>query len=284
MSKLHTLVLRAFLIAAFSTTAAQAQTVLSAQPQSKLGIWQLPEASPTPTASPTPAAPMQPVVTSDRKNSVMWHNGRGPEYFLAGDYLFTPNSKNEFNAYGNNSNNTFAGRAAVEYPIGKIAVMAEGTYDHYQYTHTAGPVTVIGGNGSTVVPTFYAHNIDWDGRIGVGLQYPRVFLVASYAQRTNNYGYPNLQGLGFGVEKLPDFNEKSASMFGSFLWYPQFGGGATLSYGFYKYQVGAEVHVPSRHIPLFVEVGYMGDFAYSRINAPANVSDNGLFAGLGVHF
>ena len=282
MFKLHTLVLCAFFIAAFGAASAQAQTVLSAQPQSKLGIWQMPTPSPTPSAM--PSSTPRPIANFERKDSVMWHNGRGPEYFIAGDYLFSPNSKNEFNRFGSNANDTFAGRAAVEYPIGKIAVMAEGTYDHYQYTHVGGPVTVIGGNGSTVVPTFYAHNIDWDGRLGIGLQYPRIFLVASYAQRTNNYGYPNLQGLGFGIEKLPDFNEKSASVFGSFLWYPQFGGGTTLQYGWYKYQIGAEIHVRQSHIPLFLEVGYMGDWGYNRINAPTNVSDNGLFAGLGVHF
>lgn len=248
--KLHRDLFQALLLAVLCTGVADAQTTSLA-----------PDSSPLPPMpSPTP----------ERKNSVMWHNGRGPEYFLAGDYLFSPNSKNQFNPYGSNGSDSWAARAAVEYPIGKLAVMAEGTFDQFQYTAQAG--------------SFYAHNTDWDGRIGIGMQRPRIFLVASYAQRGNSYGYPNLQGFGFGVEKLPDFNNKTVSLFGSFLWYPQMGAGATLQYGFYKYQAGLEFHARDSHMPLFLELGYMGDYGYNRQNAPTNISDNGLFAGLGVHF
>ena len=233
--------------------------------------------------APWPSPSVSPDPTPERKSSIDWHNGRGPEYFVAGDYLFDTNSQNEFNPFGNNDSNSWAARGAVEYPIGKLAVMAEGTYDHFQYTHQAGPVTMIGGTGQVFVPSFYAHSIDWDGRFGVGLQYPRVFLVASYAQRHNDYGYPNLQGFGFGIEKLPDFNNKAISLFGSFLWYPQFGAGNALQYGFYKYQAGVEYHLRDPQVPIFAEFGYMGDYGYNKRNAPANISDNGIFAGLGIH-
>lgn len=255
MTRSHTGVLLALLGAALSTGIASAQT------------------ESTPAPEPTPA----------KKSSIDWHNGRGPEYFVAGDYLFSTNSRNEFNPFGTNDRNSFAGRAAVEYPIGKLAVMAEGTYDHYQYSHEAGTVQTIGG-GQAFVPSFYAHNTDWDGRVGIGLQYPRVFLVASYGERSNNYGYPHLQGFGFGIEKLPDFNEKLISLFGSYMWYPQMGAGNSLQFGMFKYQAGVELHVKASHVPAFLEVGYMGDYAYNKKNAPTNFQDNGVFAGLGVHF
>lgn len=276
MTKLFRDVLQALALAGLCTGIADAQITSLAPDSSPL--------PPMPTPMPMPSATPSPYPTPERKNSVMWHNGRGPEYFLAGDYLFSPNSKNEFNPSGSHGSDSWAARAAVEYPIGKLAVMAEGTFDHFQYTTQAGQVPVIGAHGAVFVPSFYAHNIDWDGRVGIGMQRPRIFLVASYAQRSNNYGYPNLQGFGFGIEKLPDFNAKSVSLFGSFLWYPQMGAGATLQYGFYKYQAGLEFHTNNSHMPLFLELGYMGDYGYNKQNAPTNISDNGLFAGLGVHF
>ena len=270
MSTLRKTLLQGLLIAALNAGIADAQTTSTPS---------APDVTSSPGATSSPA----PTTTPERKNSIQWHNGRGPEYFGAGDYLFSNNSKSEFNRYGVNTSNSWAARGAGAYPVGKLAVMAEGTYDHFQYTHLAGPVTTIGGNGQTFVPTFYAHNVDWDGRVGVGLQYPRVFLVGSYAQRHNNYGYPNLQGVGFGIEKLPDFNEKHVSLFGSYIYYPQFGAGSTLQYGFYKYQAGVEYHLQNPHLPMFAEVGYMGDYGYSKRNAPTNVSDNAIFAGIGVH-
>ncbi len=263
MSILRSRVLQALFLAALTTGAAQAQPVTNPQI--------------APSAAPTEEP------ARERKSSIEWHNGRGPEYFVAGDYVLGTNSRNEFNPLGTNDSNSWAARAAVEYPIGKLAVMAEGTYDHFQYTTQAGMVPTIGNAGQTFVPSFYAHDVDWDARAGIGLQYPRIFLVASYGQRHNNYGYPNLQGVGFGIEKLPDFNEKTISFFGSFLYYPQFGAGTTIQYGFYKYQAGVEYHVRESRVPLFVEAGYMGDYGYNKLNAPTNISDNGFFGGLGVH-
>jgi hypothetical protein len=239
---------------------------------------------PDSTAAPMPAATTAATSRVIPRSQMGWRNGRGAEYFIAGDYLFDTQNKNEFDPSGINGSGSFAGRVGVEYPVGKLAVMAEGTWDQYEYTHPTGPVIVIGGNGQAVVPSFFAHSNDWDARLGVGLQHPRVFVVASYAQRLNNYGYPNLQGYGFGVEKLPDFNDKTYSFFGSYLWYPQFGSGQYLQYGLYKYQVGVEAHSKNRYNPLFVEVGYMGDYGYNKLRAPANISDHGIFAGLGLHF
>lgn len=296
MSKFLARAIETLMVGAMTTAIAQAQTIAQTGPLPTPSVT-IPVNSPQPAPTPDPSADPDDTPTptpywtatpstqpTPPRSKIEWNGGRGAEYFIAGDYLFGGNNRNEFNPYGVNGQDSFAGRAAVEYPVGKIAVMAEGTYDHWQYTTQAGFVPVIGNNGHTFVPSFYAHNTDWDGRIGIGLQHPRVFAVASYGQRQNNFGYPTLQGFGFGIEKLPDFDHKYWSFFGSYLYYPQFGSGNNLQYGFYKYQAGLDFYLNSKHVPAFLEVGYMGDYGYSKLNAPASISDNGIFAGLGFHF
>lgn len=280
LSKFHECVAATLSIGVLTTTIAQAQQILTLP----LGSQPVPVATTMTTPTPMPEATTAATTRLIPRSQMAWHGGRGAEYFISGDYLFDTQNVNEFNPSGISGSGSFAGRVGASYPVGKLAVMAEGTWDQYEYTHPTGPVTVIGGNGQAIVPSFFIHSNDWDARLGVGLQQPRVFLVASYAQRLNNYGYPNLQGYGFGIEKLPDFNDKTVSFFGSYLWYPQFGAGQYLQYGFYKYQAGIEAHSNNRYNPLFVEVGYMGDYGYGRLSAPASISDHGVFAGLGLHF
>jgi hypothetical protein len=293
LSKLYDCLVATLSIGVLTTTIAQAQQVLTiplnSQPVPSVAPVDaptpMPDAMPTDTPSPNPEGTTAASQTRLYPRSQMaWHGGRGAEYFISGDYLFDTQNENEFNPSGINGSGSFAGRVGVAYPVGKLAVMAEGTWDQFEYTHPTGPVTVIGAGGQAIVPSFFIHSNDWDARLGVGLQRPRVFLVASYAQRLNNYGYPNLQGYGFGIEKLPDFSNKNVSFFGSYLWYPQFGASQSLQYGFYKYQAGIEAHSNNPHNPLFAEVGYMGDYGYNKLNAPANISDHGIFAGLGLHF
>jgi len=281
MSKLSDAVGAVLMIGALTTGIAQAQQILTIPLDSQ------PVPSAAPTDAPTPMTETTTAASQPRsypRSQMAWHAGRGAEYFVAGDYLFNTQNFNEFNPSGINGSGSFAGRVGVAYPIGKLAVLAEGTWDQFEYTHLNGLLTVIGRGGQAVVPSFFVHSNDWDTRLGIGLQHPRVFLVASYAQRLNNYGYPNLQGYGFGVEKVPDFNDKTFSFFGSYLWYPQFGSGQYLQYGFYKYQAGIEVHSNNRHNPLFAEAGYIGDYGYNKVGAPTNISDHGVFAGLGLHF
>jgi hypothetical protein len=247
-------------IALVSTAVARAQTTNT-------------QSSPAP--QPTSSAPPSP----SQRTQITSNDGHGPEIFVAGDYLFSPNSANEFNPSGAHGVSSFAGRAAIEFPFKGFAVMAEGLYDQYQYTTQAGFVPTIGNKGHTFVPAFYAHTSDWEGRVGVGIPYPRVYVVGSFAQRINNYGYPAVQGFGFGIEKLPDFNRRVWSFYGSYLWYPQLGSGAYLQYGFYKYNFGVEFHAP--RIPVFLDTGWMGDYGYNKLNAPTNINDHALYAGLG---
>jgi hypothetical protein len=263
-----------------------------------------PAGSPAPEASPAVPAPSPPAVPGATPGANpaappgavpapspaavpgatpgSWGSLRGPEAFVVGDYLWGTFARNEFNLLGENGRQSFAGRAAVSFPFQKLNVMAEGNYDHFQFLHQTALVQPIGGGPALVVPTFFVHQTDWDGRIGVGIPFPRVHLVASFAQRRNSFKNPNLQGFGFGIEKLPDFDHKNASFFGSYLWYPQFGSGSFVQYGLYKYSFGIEIHAP--RIPVFLEFGVIGDYAYAKKNAPTYLSDSGVISGIGFHF
>ena len=255
---------------------------------------------PTPTPTPTPAPP-----------------SHGSEFFVVGDYAFSPKVYNEFSP-GQTGGASFAGRIGAEIPFGNLAFMVEGTGETYRYPHYGDPrfdqngntgangnydglpspvcsipepigaggnsgcVTVIGGNGQTFVPSFNAINWDYDGRIGIGLPFPRVFVAASYIQRFTNYGYPTEQGFGFGLEKLPDFDGGIISPYGSIYYYPQVGAGKTLQYSMYKYQIGLTVQ--DKSFPVFLDLGFKGDKGNAKLNAPASFTDYGAYAGLGVHF
>lgn len=232
--------------------------------------------APTVVASPAVSPPPAPLPTPAPATT------HGAEYFIVGDYIVSPTIYNEFSP-GNRGGASLAGRAAAEVPFGKLAGMAEVTYTTWQYPTTSGPVTVIGGNGSTFVPGFNAHDTTADGRVGIGLRYPRIFLAASYLERLNNYGYPNQQGYGFGIEKLPDFDHRLWSIFGSFYYYPRVAGGTALAYRMYTYQAGIELHF-NQKMPLFVEAGYMGDHGESSLFAPGSFSHQGGFVGIGAHF
>jgi hypothetical protein len=293
MTRSHMGALLALLTVALCTRIAAAQTTTPtatpmaspmSAPAPAAAPAQVPAATPsdTPAAAPAASPAAAPAASPASAQSQHGKNGHALGGFLAGDYLWGTFSKNQFNTLGENDKQSFAGRGALTYKFGKYAVMAEGTYDHFQYLHQTAPVEPIGGGPAPVVPEFLVHNTDWDGRVGIGLPYPRTFLVASYGQRQNNFGLPNLQGFGFGIEKLPSFKQNYASFFGSYLWYPEFGSGGFVQYGLYKYSFGIEIHAPK--IPVFVEFGVIGDYAYAKKNAPTYLSDSGVITGIGVHF
>ncbi len=262
-----------------------------------------PPAAPAPTTAPT-AAPTQSPTPTPRQTAAA-------QFFVAGDAMFDPKVYNEFSP-GSTGGTDVAGRAGATFNIADLAFMAEGDFRQFRYPHRSSPaasalgavpctglgavpgepgcVTTLGPvNGSAFVPSFDARDTDIDGRFGIGVANPKIFLAGSYLTRYGNYGYPRLTGIGAGLEKLPNFDQP-IDVYGSVYYYPQitgnytdiFGNGQKLQYRLLHYQAGLAIKVPST--PLFLDFGYLGDHGIEKQNAPNPFSENSFYGGLGLHF
>jgi hypothetical protein len=244
-----------------------------------------PTTAPTVAPTPTPA----PVATPYK------------DIFIAGDYIFSPKVYNEFSP-GNTGKSSYQIRGAIEFDALNLPWMIEGNYEQFQYPHnctsgTAGVppfsadcyVTTIGGAGSTAVPAFTARDYDFDGRVGLKVADPRIYIGVGYMFRDSNYGYPKQSGVGFGVEKLPDLNQ-GFSLYGSAYYYPNVKGnftdpsgvGYSLAYQILKYQIGGTVDFGNS--PIFLDLGWTGINGKNKTNAPSDFSANGPYVGLGIKF
>ncbi len=273
-----------------------------------------PPATPVPTPVPTEAPTMAPtpVPATPTPAPPPPRKEERAQFFAVGDYIFSPKVYNEFNPGSTQSNiaASDAARAGIEFPLGGLAMMAEGDYTQFAYPHNAGAgltpdcstyppagargdpgcVTVIGGYGQTFVPAFTARDTTVDGRLGVGIPVAHLYAVGSYINVWGNYGYPRLTGFGFGVERLPDLH-RAVSIFGSFLYYPTVSGNYTdpatglgydLQYHLMKYQAGLTLSAPKA--PIFLEFSFLGDRGINQNNAPSNYTHSGFAGGIGIHF
>ena len=262
-----------------------------------------PPPSPAPPPPPPPAPPPPPPPPTPKP--VLG------EAFVSGDYIFSPSIYNEFanGTHSSGGNGGYAVRGGGEFSLGSIPFMLEGSYEHWPYNHNCTVVggvsqpncyvTVIGGNGSTAVAPANLYDQNVDARLAVRVLNPRVYVGVGYLWMTNNYGYPTINGVGFGGEKLPDLNH-AFSFFGSVWYYPSVRGTASLQFpnqypstGFHteslplqynilKYQAGLTYAFGTS--PVYIEAGWMGDSWTNKQNAPDNRSYNGPFAGLGFRF
>lgn len=264
--------------------------------------------TPTPTAAPTAAPTLAPTPTPTAAAKT--------EFFVAGDALFNPIVYNAFSP-GNKGGTSGALRAGLTFNMDNLAFLIEGDYSAFRYPHlgstrfdgnpgspnysgpgicqgaaagdqgcvsTLGPLT-----GQSFVNSFSARDTNVDGRVGIGIANPKIFLVGSYLQSWSNYGYPKLTGLGGGLEKTANYDQP-IDIYGSVLYYPQisgnytdvFGNGQQLQYRLLKYQAGININVP--RTPLFLDFGYMGNHGIAKQNAPVNTNENALYGGLGLHF
>lgn len=169
-----------------------------------------------------------------------------------------------------------------------------------------GCVTVVGfqalqafnGLGQAYVPALSAQETGAEIHAGINVFDPRVYVGAAYMQLTYNYlGYPNISGAGIGISKLPDL-DKPISLYASAWYYPSVSGrytfpaspflgalsGSTtsLSYSFWKYTVGGTLDLGNSG--LFIDLGYDGQRATARTNAPSNTSLGSSYAGVGLRF
>jgi hypothetical protein len=270
----------------------------------------VPTAPPTPAPTAPPALPPAPAPTAPPATPAP----RYYDHFIVGDYIFSPHTYNEFSPGNHHLGPSYSGRGAIEFPLAGLPWMLEVDARQYAYPHSGdfdafvprnapcapgtpqfgnrGCVTTIGGGGNVYVPSFTAHDRDIDGRIGIQIAKPRIYIVGSWLWHNTNYGYPQMNGPGFGIEKLPDLDHL-ISVFGSFMHYPQIHGTYVdptgrdflLAYHYNKYQGGVTVSLPIlRQLGAFIEGGWMGDYGWRKENAPADFHHEGPFAGFGIRF
>ena len=251
-----------------------------------------PPPTPEPTVAPTMAPTPTPVPAAKPYQ----------DHYIAGDFISSPKVYNEFSP-GNVGNNTggfsYGIHGAYEFNLFNLPWMLEGDYRQINYPHncaSAGDpqclVTGIGGNFQTSVPAFIVRDYDFDGRLGLKVADPHLYVGVGYMYRSNNAGYPQLKNFGFGVDKLPDLNQP-LSIYGSAWYYSNVKGtynnpgspsnGLSLSYNILKFQLGG-MYSFTGNSPLLIDFGVLGETGQGKTNAPGNFNNFGPYIGLGLKF
>jgi hypothetical protein len=246
-----------------------------------------------PTATPAPfVAPPAPIVTPSPEPAEHSYTG-----FIQAAYS-PSNNYSEFVAGGYCDtylidavlapvNSAFALKATFRQDS---YVTSNNTSDAFgnRYTQFA---TIDGGTAFT--PVFLARSNSLDVRAEFKVGSPRVYVGVGYLHTANNYGYPHLNAIGFGVEKLPDLRN-GISLYGSAFYYPSASGTFTVQsagspnlgqsyqqrFAILKYDIGAALVIA--HSPVYLAAGYRGDRYFVRLNAPVGQIHTGPYFGLGV--
>lgn len=240
-----------------------------------------PTIAPTPAPLPTVAPAQTPYPAFVQGTLVTW--AQNYNEFTAGQYC---------HSYQLN-----AGWAIKD---SRFAVKLDYRYDSYltsdnlntsngnEYTRFS---TIDGGTALTSV--FLASQTTFDARVEYRIASPWIYVGAGYLHASNNYGYPALNAIGFGIEKLPDLRS-GLNLFGSAFYYPSASGTYTIDnatsshngnnyqqrYGILKYDLG--VALLMRHFPLYLYGGFSGDQYAAKQNAPIGQTHSGPYVGLGV--
>jgi hypothetical protein len=245
----------------------------------------------TPTAVPTPVPTLAPPIPTPAPTAVPTARPF-PGYVQAA--VSHVNNYNELSA--GNFCESYLVDIAYTFDQAKYAVKVDYRADTYvtsdnltdlfgnHYTRFA----TIGG-GTAFTPVFMARQSSLDARLEYKIANPRIYVGAGYLHTNNNYGYPQLNGAGFGVEKLLDLRP-GIDVFGSAFYYPSASGnyaipspaGVTYNqrYGILKYDLG--LALVFARIPVYVYGGYSGDKYFAMQNAPIGQAHDGPYIGLGV--
>lgn len=157
--------------------------------------------------------------------------------------------------------------------------------------HFTNFATIDGGFANT--PVFLARQTNVDARLEYQVAAPRIYVGVGYLQTSTNYGYPHLNGVGVGIEKLPELRH-GIEFFGSAFYYPTASGNYTVNdpaslnngksyrqqYQILKYDVG--LALAFSHFPIYLYGGFAGDRYTAKQNAPIGQTHNGPYLGLGV--
>jgi hypothetical protein len=147
--------------------------------------------------------------------------------------------------------------------------------------------------GVALTPVFLARQSSFDARLEYRVAAPRIYVGASYLHTANDYGYPQLDAAGVGIEKLPDLRP-GLNVFGSAYYYPSARGSYTIAdpaspnfgksyaqrYAIVKYDVG--LALVFAHSPLYLDGGISGDRYTAKQNAPIGQTHDGPYIGLGL--
>src|SRR5271166_697929 len=166
------------------------------------------------------------------------------------------------------------------------------------------PVTFFNtiDGGQCYVPQFKARQTNAQARLEYEIVNPRIYIGVGYLGLATNYGYPKLNGFGFGLEKLPDL-DNTFTVHGSYFYYPNMNanyvvndpnspngpGGVngqpifTQKYQVQVYDVGLD-YVFSKQFPVYLYAGWNGDVYVAKANAPVNQTHSGPYVGLGFRF
>jgi len=257
-----------------------------------------PSAAPAAAASEAPAAAPAPAATAAPKKPV----GAQRENFVVGDYVISPTIYNEATS-GHSGHPSYSLRSATEFLVDNMPFMIEAEIRDWSYTHFAGPpgncafvigcITNIGHTGQIYRPARNLHETDTDGRIGFRIAWPRIYAVIGYLGKAETLNYPISNGLGIGIEKLPDF-EKVWTIYGSGYYYPDLESKFTvfnrttgvstiytLTYHVIRYQAGVMISPFNNH-QAFIDLGVLGDGAHAGNAAPGSQTHIGEYVGAGL--
>ncbi|GAC1544810.1 MAG: hypothetical protein NVS3B16_13360 [Vulcanimicrobiaceae bacterium] len=266
----------------------------------------VPTPPPTPTAAPPVATPVPPVVRPTAAPTNAPKERSRYERFVVGDYIFSPKVYGALSP-GNSGKQSFRVDGAVEFKLLNLPWMLEGDFRSYRYPHLANGSGIcsnpqldqscangLGQQGQVYVPSFQARADDFDGRFGLKIADPRIYIGVGYLFRNSNYeggAFETQQhGLGAGLAKLPDLDQPF-SIYGSVFYYPSIGTNAAqnlgngrfgaVSYRVLKYAIGGTFNFGNS--PIYLDFGYLGDRVTNKSNA-YDSQHGGPYAGLGIHF
>ena len=257
--------------------------------------------TPTPTLAPTttPLPSMMPAVVPPLPTAAPTAAPTQAAYGFIQAAVAWPRNYNEFSA-GQYCPESYVLSAAYAFANSRFAVKADFREDVYvtssnltdvignQYTQFA---TIDGGTAFT--PVFLARQNTFDARVEYEVAAPRVYVGVGYLHTSNNFGYPHLDAVGFGVEKLPDLRP-GLSLYGSAFYYPSASGNYTVpfaaspnfgttyqqQFAIVKYDIG--LALVFHHSPVYVAGGFSGDHYAAKQNAPIGQIHDGPYIGLGV--
>ena len=258
-----------------------------------------PEVSPTPAPQPTETPAIAPTLAPAPAATPAGIAPNPYRGFIAVAKAVGRNY-NEFSAGQWCPNNTYVASLAYMFKNSRFAVKLDYREDAYITSinqqnvfgaYSTRFATIDGGVAS--VPVFLARQSTLDGRLEYKLVEPKVYVGLGYLQTSNNFGYPHLGAVGFGIEKLPDLNTP-LTPYASVFYYPGASGNYTVSnaaspnnnttyrqvYAITKYDVGLAASL--KHFPIYVYGGFSGDRYARHQNAPIDQTHSGPYLGLGL--